>query len=143
MPSHLGAITYLVRDYDEAIAWFTRCLGFSLVEDTLLVPAAADAPAKRWVLVAPPGGPQTRLLLAHASTPAQEAAVGTQAGGRVMFFLHTDDFARDYAAFLAAGVVFREAPRHEAYGTVAVFEDLYGQPWDLLELAGGGAPKNN
>ena len=133
MPSHLGAVTYLVRDYDEAIAWFTRRLRFSLVEDTVLVPAAADAPAKRWVVVAPPGTPQTRLLLAQASTPAQRAAVGAQAGGRVMFFLHTDDFARDHAAFRAAGVVFRETPRREAYGTVAVFEDLYGQPWDLLE----------
>lgn len=143
MPSQLGAVTYLVRDYDQAIAWLTRCLGFSLVEDSVLVPATADAPAKRWVLVAPPGAPQTRLLLAQASTPAQQAAVGAQAGGRVMFFLHTDDFARDHAAFLDAGVVFREAPRYEAYGTVAVFEDLYGQPWDLLELAGGGAPKNN
>jgi len=133
MPSHLGAVTYLVRDYDEAIAWFTRRLRFSLVEDTVLVPAAADAPAKRWVVVAPSGEPQTRLLLAQASTPAQRAAVGAQAGGRVMFFLHTDDFARDHAAFRAAGVVFRETPRREAYGTVAVFEDLYGQPWDLLE----------
>ncbi len=133
MPSHLGAVTYLVRDYDEAIAWFTRCLGFKLIEDSALEPAKADAPAKRWVVVAPPGAPQTRLLLAQASTPAQRAAVGAQGGGRVMFFLHTDDFARDHAAFSAAGVVFRETPRREVYGTVAVFEDLYGQPWDLLE----------
>lgn len=133
MPSHLGAITYLVRDYDEAIAWFRRCLGFTLVEDTVLVPAAADSPAKRWVVMAPLGAAQTRLLFAQASTQAQRAAVGAQAGGRVMFFLHTDNFARDHAAFCAAGVVFREAPRLEAYGVVAVFEDLYGQPWDLLE----------
>jgi catechol 2,3-dioxygenase-like lactoylglutathione lyase family enzyme len=134
MPSHLGAVTYLVRDYDEAIAWFKRCLRFSLVEDTVLVAATADAPAKRWVLVAPPGAPQTRLLLARASTPSQLKTVGVQAGGRVMFFLCTDDFVREHAALLAAGVVFREAPRREAYGMVAVFEDLYGQPWDLLEL---------
>lgn len=142
MTPYLGAVTYLVRDYDDAIAWFTRRLGFSLVEDTLLVPAADDAPAKRWVLVAPPGAPQTCLLLARASSVDQQRSVGAQAGGRVMFFLHTDDFARDYAAFLAAGVVFREAPRYEAYGTVAVFEDLYGQPWDLLEPARGEASKN-
>lgn len=131
MPQHLAAVSYLVRDYDEAIAWFTGVLGFVLVEDTPL------APGKRWVLVAPPGTenqPQaTRLLLARASTPAQLAVLGAQAGGRVAFFLHTDDFARDHARYLAAGVKFREDPRHEPYGTVAVFEDLYGQPWDLIE----------
>jgi catechol 2,3-dioxygenase-like lactoylglutathione lyase family enzyme len=132
MPQHLASVSYLVRDYDEAIAWFTGVLGFVLVEDTPL------APGKRWVLVAPPGTenqPQaTRLLLARAASPAQLAALGAQAGGRVAFFLHTDDFARDHARYLAAGVRFREAPRHEPYGTVAVFEDLHGQPWDLIEL---------
>lgn len=131
MPRHLAAVTYLVRDYDEAIAWFVGKLGFTLVEDTPL------SPEKRWVLVAPPGSAAqphaARLLLALASTPAQLAALGAQAGGRVAFFLHTDDFARDHAALRAAGVKFREAPRHEPYGTVAVFEDLYGQPWDLVE----------
>ena len=132
MPQHLAAISYLVRDYDEAIAWFTGKLGFTLVEDTRL------SPDKRWVVVAPPGSAAiphaVRILLARASTPAQLAAVGAQTGGRVAFFLHTDNFARDHAAWLAAGVKFREAPRHEPYGTVAVFEDLYGQPWDLIEL---------
>ncbi len=131
MPQHLDAVAYLVRDYDEALAWFTGKLGFTLLEDTRL------SPEKRWVVVAPPGAaasPHTaRLLLARASTPAQLAALGAQAGGRVAFFLHTDDFARDHAAYLAAGVTFREAPRREPYGTVAVFEDLYGQPWDLIE----------
>ncbi|MEO0054814.1 MAG: hypothetical protein RLZZ50_761 [Verrucomicrobiota bacterium] len=134
MPQHLAAIAYLVRDYDEAIAWFTGKLGFTLVEDTRL------SPEKRWVVVAPPGAAAfshaARLLLARAGTPAQLASLGAQAGGRVAFFLHTDDFARDHAAYLAAGIKFREAPRHEAYGTVAVFEDLYGQPWDLIEPRG-------
>ncbi len=132
MPSHLGAVTYLVRDYDEAIAWFTGKLGFILLEDTPLTPD------KRWVVVAPPGSASqaqaARLVLARASTPAQLAAVGAQTGGRVAFFLHTDDFARDHAAYLASGIKFREAPRHEPYGTVAVFEDLHGQGWDLVGL---------
>lgn len=132
MPQHLAAVSYLVRDYDEAIAWFTGKLGFTLIEDTPL------SPDKRWVIVAPPGAAEhphaARLLLARAGTPAQQAAIGAQAGGRVAFFLHTDDFARDHTAWLAAGIKFREAPRHEPYGTVAVFEDLYGQPWDLIEL---------
>jgi catechol 2,3-dioxygenase-like lactoylglutathione lyase family enzyme len=139
MPARLAALTYLVRDYDEALAWFTRCLGFRVIEDTLLVPATPATPAKRWVLIAAPGDLPTalgtHLLLARASTPAQVAALGHAAGGRVAFFLHTDDFARDHAAFRAAGVIFREAPRHEPYGTVAVFEDLYGQAWDLVQLA--------
>jgi catechol 2,3-dioxygenase-like lactoylglutathione lyase family enzyme len=141
MPAHLAALTYLVRDYDEAVAWFTGKLGFTLVEDTLLVPATATEPAKRWVLVAPPGAAAlphaARLLLARASTPAQLTALGAQTGGRVAFFLHTDDFARDHAAYLAAGVKFREAPRQEPYGTVAVFEDFLGQSWDLIEIKSG------
>jgi catechol 2,3-dioxygenase-like lactoylglutathione lyase family enzyme len=132
MPARLAAVSYLVRDYDEALAWFTGKLGFVLLQDTPL------SPEKRWIVVAPPGSassPQAaRLVLARASTPAQLAAVGAQAGGRVALFLHTDDFARDHAAYLAAGVKFREAPRHEPYGTVAVFEDLHGQPWDLVQL---------
>ncbi len=129
MGQQFGAVTFLVRDYDEAIAFFTRQLGFRLVEDT------AMAAGKRWVRVAPPGagaaGPS--LLLARAATPEQVAAVGRQAGGRVFLFLETDDFARDHAAMLAAGVVFDEAPRRETYGTVAVFRDLYGNKWDLLQ----------
>ena len=127
MPQHLGAITYLVRDYDEAIHWFTTVLGFTLIEDTQL---AAD---KRWVLVAPPGDSATRLLLARAADATQTAAIGRQGGGRVWLFLHTDDFATDHARMLAAGVRFLEAPRHESYGSVAVFEDLHGNRWDLLQ----------
>lgn len=120
----LAAVTYLVRDYDEAIDWFSRCLGFSPVEDTPL------GGGKRWVVVAGQSG--SRLLLARADGPVQQAAIGKAAGGRVAFFLETPDFARDHAAMVAAGVTFREAPRHEPYGTVAVFEDLYGNGWDLI-----------
>jgi catechol 2,3-dioxygenase-like lactoylglutathione lyase family enzyme len=122
----IGAVTFLVRDYDEAIAWFRDALGFRLVEDTPL------GGGKRWVLVAP-GMDTTPLLMAEASTDEQRARIGGQTGGRVGFFLHTDDFARDHARMTAAGVTFREEPRHEAYGTVAVFEDLYGNLWDLIE----------
>jgi len=123
----LGHVTLLVRDYDEAIAFFTQALEFRLTEDTPL------GEGKRWVLVAPQGPAGTSLLLARAVTPEQEAQVGNQAGGRVFLFLFTDDFERDYAAMRERGVVFAETPRHEAYGTVAVFEDLYGNKWDLLE----------
>jgi catechol 2,3-dioxygenase-like lactoylglutathione lyase family enzyme len=122
----LAAVTFLVRDYDEAIAWFAGCLGFRVVEDTPL------GGRKRWVLIeAANGGSQ--LLLAMADGQEQTAAIGKAAGGRVAFFLHTDNFARDHAAMLAQGVKFREVPRHEAYGIVAVFEDLYGNGWDLIE----------
>ncbi|HEX2861912.1 MAG TPA: VOC family protein [Lacunisphaera sp.] len=127
MSQQIGAITFLVRDYDEAIGFFTTQLGFRLVEDTLL---GGD---KRWVRVAPRGAPAPCLLLARAATPEQQAAVGAQGGGRVFLFLETDDFARDHAAMAKAGVVFDEAPRHEPYGTVAVFRDLYGNKWDLLQ----------
>ncbi len=126
MTRRLSAVTYLVRDYDEAIAWFVDVLGFVLIEDIAL------GETKRWVLVAAPDG-GSRLLLARADGDQQEAAIGKAAGGRVAFFLHTDDFARDHAAMLAKGVTFRELPRHESYGTVAVFEDLYGNGWDLIE----------
>lgn len=125
----IAQVALLVREYDEAIAWFTAVLGFELVEDTDL------GGGKRWVVVGPRGG-GTRLLLARAIGPEQQARVGDQAGGRVAFFLHTDDFARDHAAFLARGVRFLEEPRREAYGTVAVFEDLCGNRWDLLQPAG-------
>ncbi len=122
----LATVTFLVRDYDEAIAWFTTCLGFRLVEDTAL------SDARRWVVVeARDGGSQ--LLLARADGPEQEAAIGRAAGGRVAFFLRADDFARAHSAMLEKGVKFREEPRFEAYGTVAVFEDLYGNGWDLIE----------
>ena len=115
-----------MRDYDEAIAYYTQTLGFTLVEDT---PLSAN---KRWVRVAPPGATETHLLLAKASTPEQEANCGNQTGGRVFLFLHTDDFWRDHRTFTERGVRFVEAPRKEKYGTVAVFEDLYGNRWDLV-----------
>lgn len=125
---HIGALALVVRDYDEAIAFYRDKLGFTLVEDTPL------GPDKRWVRLAPPGSTETRLLLAKAATPEQAARIGDQTGGRVFLFLETDDFQRDYAHMRAQGVRFREAPRREAYGTVAVFEDLYGTLWDLLQL---------
>ncbi len=127
MGQRFGAVTFLVRDYDEAVAFFTQRLGFRLAEDTPL------GPDKRWVRVEPAGTAGPSLLLARAATPEQSAAVGRQAGGRVFLFLETDDFARDHRAMLAAGVVFDETPRHESYGTVAVFRDLYGNKWDLLQ----------
>lgn len=117
-------------DYDAALAFYCGCLGFRCVEDTPL------GAGKRWVLVVPPDtrqAPATALLLARAATPAQRSAVGRQGGGRVFLFLHTDDFARDHARLRAAGVAFAEAPREEPYGTVAVFEDPYGNRWDLVE----------
>jgi Lactoylglutathione lyase and related lyases len=122
----LALATLLVDDYDRAIAWFTGALGFGLRQDQDL------GNGKRWVVLAPMA-PGRGLLLARASTAEQQARIGDQTGGRVGFFLHTDDFARDHAAMLAAGVEFLEAPRHEAYATVAVFRDLYGNTWDLLE----------
>ena len=128
MTQTLGSIALLVRDYDEAIAYFTGGLGFDLLEDTDL------GGGKRWVLVAPRGSGGTAILLARAATPEQTARVGDQTGGRVGFFLHTDDFRGDHRAMLARGVRFAEEPREEAYGTVAVFEDLYGNRWDLLQL---------
>jgi catechol 2,3-dioxygenase-like lactoylglutathione lyase family enzyme len=125
--SFLAAISLLVPGYDEAIAHYCGGLGFELVEDTDL------GGGKRWVLVAPPGSRETRLLLAKASNPEQAARVGDQSGGRVFLILHTDDFGRDYARFEAAGVMFAEEPRHEAYGTVCVFRDRFGNLWDLLQ----------
>lgn len=127
MTRRLATVALLVRDYDDAIAWFTDKLGLRLLADD---PLGGD---KRWVLVGPEAG--AALLLARASTPEQEAMVGRQGGGRVLFFLETDDFWRDHARMTQAGVVFRERPREEAYGTVAVFLDLCGNPWDLIEPA--------
>lgn len=124
---NLAHVTFLVREYAEAIAFFTGCLGFSLVEDTPL------GEGKRWILVAPSQESLLSLLLAQASTPEQVSCIGNQAGGRVFLFLHTDDFVRDHARMEAAGVKFLEHPREEAYGTVAVFEDLYGNKWDLIQ----------
>jgi catechol 2,3-dioxygenase-like lactoylglutathione lyase family enzyme len=127
MTQTLAHVALLVRDYDEAIEFFTRTLRFRLVEDTRI------DDEKRWVLVAPPGATETALLLARAATPEQAAQIGNQAGGRVFLFLRTDDFRRDYDEMRSRGVRFVEAPRHEAYGTVAVFLDLYGNRWDLLQ----------
>ncbi|HEY0199921.1 MAG TPA: VOC family protein [Rhodanobacter sp.] len=127
MTQHLGALALVVADYDEAIAWYTRALGFELIEDIDM------GNTKRWVLLAPPGSRETRLLLAKAGNDEQAARIGNQAGGRVFLLLHTDDFWRDYRRMQAQGVAFHEDPREEAYGTVAVFEDLYGNRWDLLE----------
>ncbi len=127
MKRHLGCVSLLVGDYDEAIAYYTGALGFTLVEDTPL------GDGKRWVLVAPSAGAETALLLARAAGPAQTARIGDQTGGRVFLFLHSDDFWRDYEAMRARGVRFAESPRQEAYGTVAVFIDLYGNRWDLLQ----------
>jgi catechol 2,3-dioxygenase-like lactoylglutathione lyase family enzyme len=123
----LATVTYLVRNYEEAIAFFVQTLGFALLQDEDL------GDGKRWVVVVPRGGAGARLLLAKAASEAQSESIGNQAGGRVFLFLETDDFAGDHRRMQAAGVKFREPPRHEAYGTVAVFEDLYGQPWDLIE----------
>ncbi len=125
MTQSIATIALVVHDYDEAIAFYRDRLGFSLIADTPLG-------SKRWVLVGPPGG-GARLLLAQADGEAQAARVGDQTGGRVGFFLETDDFERDFAAYTARGVRFLEAPRHEAYGSVAVFEDLYGNKWDLIQ----------
>lgn len=120
----------IVRDYDEAIAFFCETLNFRLVEDTY-----QPEQDKRWVVVAPPGSKEATLLLARAATPEQEAFIGRQSGGRVFLFLQTDDFWRDYEAMRAKGVRFEREPKTEAYGTVAVFADLYGNLWDLIELA--------
>ena len=130
MSPRVAKVTLVVRDYDEAIAFFTGALGFELLEDT---PLGSDG--KRWVVVAPrpAGASGAALLLARAATPAQETRVGDATGGRVAFFLETDDFGRDHAAFTARGVQFVEGPRDEAYGRVAVFLDLYGNRWDLVE----------
>lgn len=128
MKQQLALSTLLVADYDQAIAWYTETLGFELRADI------HQGAGKRWVVVAPRGS-QAGLVLALATTVAQKGLVGEQTGGRVGFFLHTDDFARDHAAMSARGVRFSEAPRHEPHGTVAVFTDLYGNPWDLLEPA--------
>lgn len=127
MAQTIATIALVVADYDEAIAFYRGKLGFELVEDRPL------EHGKRWVLVAPRGRQGPHILLARAADPAQRAAIGNQTGGRVMLFLETDDFVRDHAEMLARGVDFLEAPREEPYGTVAVFKDLYGNKWDLIE----------
>ena len=131
MTQSLAHVALVVRDYDEAIDWFTSKLGFNLVADI-----CQPEQDKRWVLVAPPGAPAgaASLLLARAATPEQEAFIGNQAGGRVFLFLATDDFDRDYAAYREAGVEFVRPPAVHPYGKVAVFLDLYGNKWDLVEF---------
>jgi catechol 2,3-dioxygenase-like lactoylglutathione lyase family enzyme len=127
MRQRIGLVTVVVNDYDEAIQYYTQKLGFALIEDTPL------DKKKRWVVVAPQGAKEGGLLLAAAASEEQKQAVGAQAGGRVFLFLHTDDFQRDFAAYTERGVTFTEAPRREEYGWVAVFADLYGNRWDLIE----------
>lgn len=127
MSQAIATIALVVADYDEAIAFYRDRVGFLVVQDIAL------GQGKRWVLLAPPGGCGARLLLARADGPEQEAVIGRQAGGRVMLFLETDDFAADHQRLLEAGITFLEAPRHEPYGSVAVFIDLYGNKWDLIQ----------
>lgn len=127
MTRSIALLALLVRDYDEAISFFTEALRFTIVEDTPL------GPAKRWVVVAPPASPGASLLLAKAATPEQLAHVGNQGGGRVFLFLSTNDFWADYRYMQSRGVRFAEEPRREPYGLVAVFFDLYGNKWDLLQ----------
>jgi catechol 2,3-dioxygenase-like lactoylglutathione lyase family enzyme len=129
MPQSIAHLTIIVRNYDEALKFYAQKLGFQLLQDTPL------PDNKRWILVAPPESRGAALLLAEADTPEQSLAIGNQTGGRVFLFLHTDDFWREYKAYQSRGVSFLESPREESYGTVAVFEDLYGNKWDLLQPA--------
>ena len=138
MSQRLGLVAMVVRDYDEALDFFVGTLGFRLVED-LPVPAQA----KRWVVIAPPGEGGAHVLLARAASPEQESRIGNQTGGRVFLFLYTDDFWRDYHGYVGRGVTFVRPPAQEPYGTVAVFLDLYGNRWDLVQLherGDAGAP---
>ena len=129
MAQRIATVALIVRDYDEAIDWYTSALGFELLQDTPL------DDGKRWVIVAPKGGRGARLLLAKAVTADQVGRVGDQTGGRVFLFLETDDFVRAHERMTGRGVMFRETARHEPYGTVAAFADLYGNLWDLIEPA--------
>jgi catechol 2,3-dioxygenase-like lactoylglutathione lyase family enzyme len=128
MKQSIMHVALLVRDYDEAIAFYTKKLHFTVVEDTY-----QPEQEKRWVLVAPPGSAETTLLLARASKTEQESCIGNQTGGRVFLFLRTDDFWRDYHEMLSLGITFVRKPKTAPYGIVAVFEDLYGNLWDLVE----------
>lgn len=132
MNIRLGLVALVVRDYDEAIEFFVHTLGFTLVDDS-----PVPAQAKRWVVVAPPGSNGAHLLLARAVTPDQASRIGDQTGGRVFLFLYTDDFSRDYDRYRAKGVTFVRPPSEEPYGMVAVFLDLYGNRWDLVQLRDG------
>jgi uncharacterized glyoxalase superfamily protein PhnB len=124
----IGLVSFVVREYDEAIAFFVEVLGFTLIEDTYV-----PEQNKRWVVVSPPGATESCILLARASTPEQEIHIGNQTGGRVFLFLYTDDFWRDYQSLKSRGVVFVRDPKEQPYGLVAVFKDLYGNQWDLLQ----------
>ena len=130
MKQEIAHVALVVRDYDEAIEFFTQKLDFTLVEDTY-----QPAQDKRWVLVAPPGSTGPSLLLARATTPGQKAAIGNQTGGRVFLFLRTDDFWRDYNKMVLRGIEFVREPSTESYGTVVVFKDLYGNLWDLVQFS--------
>lgn len=130
MAQFLGLVSLVVRDYDEAIEFYVGKLGFSLVEDTY-----QPAQDKRWVVVSPPGAKETHILLAQAATDHQTSRIGDQTGGRVFLFLYTDNFWRDFNAFKASGIVFVREPKKEYYGTVAVFQDLHGNQWDLIQTA--------
>jgi len=132
MPQQLALVSLVVRDYDEAIAFYVGVLGFTLIEDTY-----QPAQDKRWVVVSPPGAVESRLLLARASNDDQRARVGNQTGGRVFLFLYTDNFERDFRAYKSKGVRFVREPKTEDYGTVAVFEDIYGNLWDLVQPSAG------
>lgn len=129
MPQSLGLISLVVKEYDEALAFFVGKLGFELVEDTYV-----PEQNKRWVVVSPPGNTGAKLLLARASTPQQEQCIGSQTGGRVFLFLYTDDFWRDYQRYSSQGITFTRPPSDQPHGTVAVFQDLYGNQWDLVQL---------
>ena len=131
MKQAIGYVALVVREYDEAIRFYVDVLGFTLIEDTWI-----EAQQKRWVLVAPPGSTESKLLLARATRPEQSSRIGNQTGGRVSLFLHTDDFWRDFRAYKDKGVEFVREPSEEGYGIVAVFKDLYGNLWDLLQLKG-------
>jgi len=128
MNQSIALVSLVVRDYDEAIQFYVGKLGFILAEDTNV-----PEQGKRWVVVTPTGASESRLLLARASDPEQERCIGTQTGGRVFLFLYTDDFWRDYKSYTEKGIVFVRPPKDEPYGTVAVFKDLYGNLWDLLQ----------
>ncbi len=128
MQQSLGLVSIVVRDYDEALAFYVGILGFTLIEDTLIPEGG-----KRWVVVAPPGSTESGLLLARASNEEQARYIGNQTGGRVFLFLYTDNIARDFQAFKAKGVEFVREPKLQPYGTVAVFKDIYGNLWDLLQ----------
>jgi catechol 2,3-dioxygenase-like lactoylglutathione lyase family enzyme len=128
MKQSIGQIALVVRDYDEAINFYVGKLGFDLVEDTWI-----SEQEKRWVIIAPPGATESRLLLARAAGEEQSSRIGNQTGGRVFLFLFTDDFWRDFRSYKAKGFIFVREPKEESYGTVAVFQDLYGNLWDLLQ----------